>query len=267
MASKNTAHGKEFADLKVLVVEQNRAMQSVVRYMATTVGAKRVRMADSVKSALVQIRLEQPDIIIADMGRGRQNALSLLNVIRCKGMEPAAYIPVIACVTFSTERIVLKLASAGAHHVLTRPTSPAGLAKTFNWIVRDSRIIALQHDRFVISSSFEPQLDGPVEQSNICGVDDELRCLPIGGNSGDGELAVQRGTNEDDSDGSLRFQQLRAVADDEVDYAFSPTSEEVASEVTGARGFSKPSNPGGIARVVPQNLHEEFGKVSLKDSS
>ncbi|MEO0637385.1 MAG: response regulator [Pseudomonadota bacterium] len=253
MSSRNRAYGKPIERLNVLVVEHNRSMQSVIRYMISAIGIKHIRAVETAPQALAAMRLQCPDIVVADMGRYASNALFLLHTVRSKDMAPAAYVPVIAWATFSTRDIVMQLAAAGAHHILTRPTSPAVLRKTVKWIGQDGRLISLDDGAFVISDTTELSFGSGVRQSNLCGVDDEIKCLPIE------EYRATRRASSSDVSSSRRTAASalngNAPSVARVGWDHDLPTDELQNSIYNAAEERD-------ERIIPPNNHERFGAVA-----
>lgn len=125
--------------LDVVVVEDSKPMQTIVRSILAALNVGRVRMFDMADEALQAMLSEPPNMIITDYRMSPMNGYQLLRSIRNRKMAPLCYVPVIMITAHSTRSVVEKAYRGGAHTVLVKPISPKVLQTRLEWVIRDDR--------------------------------------------------------------------------------------------------------------------------------
>lgn len=125
--------------LDIVVVEDSRPMQTILRSILFASSVARIRMFDSAEEALQSMLAEPPNMIITDYRMSPMNGYQLLRSIRNRNMAPLCYVPVIMITAHGTRSVVEKAYRGGAQCVLVKPISPSVLQKRLEWISRDSR--------------------------------------------------------------------------------------------------------------------------------
>ncbi|MEM1049164.1 MAG: response regulator [Pseudomonadota bacterium] len=125
--------------LDIVVVEDSRPMQTILRSILFACSVARIRMFDSAEEALQSMLAEPPNMIITDYRMSPMNGYQLLRSIRNRNMAPLCYVPVIMITAHGTRSVVEKAYRGGAQCVLVKPISPSVLQKRLDWISRDSR--------------------------------------------------------------------------------------------------------------------------------
>ncbi|MEM8876784.1 MAG: response regulator [Pseudomonadota bacterium] len=135
----HAAYGLTIDQLDVMIIEQSRTAQTMLRSMLAAQGAGRIRSADTVAEALQMMIAEPPNLVLTAWDLGQYSGAKLLNVIRHKRMEPLCYLPVIVITAHATLRIVDEAFSAGCTNILVKPVSPAALLRRVEWVTSDNR--------------------------------------------------------------------------------------------------------------------------------
>ncbi len=125
--------------LDIVVVDDSRPMQTILRSILFACSVARIRMFDSAEEALQSMLAEPPNMIITDYRMSPMNGYQLLRSIRNRNMAPLCYVPVIMITAHGTRSVVEKAYRGGAQCVLVKPISPSVLQKRLEWISRDSR--------------------------------------------------------------------------------------------------------------------------------
>jgi len=125
--------------LDIIVVEDSKPMQTIIRSILAALNIGRIRMFDQADEALQSMLSEPPNLIITDYRMSPMNGYQLLRSIRNRNMAPLCYVPVIFITAHGTRTVVEKAYRGGAHTVLVKPISPKVLQNRLDWITRDAR--------------------------------------------------------------------------------------------------------------------------------
>jgi two-component system chemotaxis response regulator CheY len=132
----------------VLVLDDNRFQQQVLRMILIGLGVKEVAAAKDVDEAL-QIMSEQKfDLVIADYRLGGKSGADFTRLVR--GARDGAgdrFIPIIACTSDTMPEVIRELRDAGADEILGKPVSALSVATKIDAVIHARR-------RFVSSSNF-----------------------------------------------------------------------------------------------------------------
>lgn len=145
---QHAAFGMAVEDLDVVVVEDSKPMQTILRSTLLSFKVARVRTFDSVDDALEASLAEPPNLIITDWRMEPTSGYQLLRLVRHKHMEPLCFVPILFVTAHGTRPLVDKALRAGAHHVLVKPLSPSTLYKRIEWVLNDDRPMVLENSGF-----------------------------------------------------------------------------------------------------------------------
>ena len=148
----NAAYNVPLESLDVVVVEDSKQMQTIIRSVLGAMRVQRVRTFDSAEKALQAMLSEPPHLIITDWRMEPISGYQLLRSIRHRRMAPLCFVPVLMVTAHGTRPLVEKALRVGAHHVLVKPLAPTALHQRMQWITRDERKFCLEpgKDFFVI---------------------------------------------------------------------------------------------------------------------
>jgi len=146
----HAAYGIDMERLDVIVVEDSKPMQTILRSMLATLRVARIRMFDDGMEALQAMLSEPPNVIISDWNMVPTSGYQLLRMIRHRQMEPLCFVPLIFVTAHGTRAVVEKAFRGGAHYLLVKPMSPATLHQRLMCLARDSRPFVRRGDHFVI---------------------------------------------------------------------------------------------------------------------
>ena len=136
--------------LSILVVDDHRFMQQLMRVMLTGLGVRNVVDDLTVDEWLRLLSCQKFDIVIADYLMGGTSGAEFLRLARSEHFTGDRFVPIIACTADTTPRTVRELRDAGADEVLCKPVSPHTLWNKISAVVNSRR-------RFVTA----PQFFGP----------------------------------------------------------------------------------------------------------
>lgn len=127
----------EFLD--IVVVEDSKPMQMILRSMLTALQARRIRLFDNGADALQAMVREPPNLLITDLRMPGMSGLSLLRAMRSPQMEPLCFVPAIVVTAHATHGVVEEAMNAGAHLLLAKPVAPSAMVERITWIINDTR--------------------------------------------------------------------------------------------------------------------------------
>lgn len=148
-------------DFSVLVVDDHRFMQQVMRVMLNSLGVHQVAAAFTVDEGLKRLSSQSFDIVIADYLMGGPTGAEFTRLARSEYFRGDRFVPIIACTADTTPRTVSELRDAGADEILCKPVSPRAI-----W----NKIMAVTNSRRKF-----------VTAPNFFGPDRRRRALPVRG--------------------------------------------------------------------------------------
>jgi two-component system, chemotaxis family, chemotaxis protein CheY len=137
-------------NVSVLVLDDHRFMQQVMRLILNGLGVRKVVCVGSVDEALTVLETETFDIVIADYLLGGKTGAQFTRLARTTRSGSDRFIPIIACTADTTPRTIQELRDAGADEILGKPVSPQAI-----W----SKITAVTNARRKFVST--PEFFGP----------------------------------------------------------------------------------------------------------
>jgi CheY-like chemotaxis protein len=162
----HAAFGMGVEDLDVMIIEESRTAQNMLRSMLAGAGAKRIRSSDNVTEALQTMIAEPPNLVLTAWDIGKYTGEKLLKVIRHKRMEPLCYLPVIVVTAHASLRVVDQAFSAGCTSLLVKPISPQALLRRVDWVTHDEREFVEDGNSLAISG-VQDVLDSRVRKRKL----------------------------------------------------------------------------------------------------
>ncbi|HUG62836.1 MAG TPA: response regulator [Methylomirabilota bacterium] len=154
--SHNACYAMPIEYLDIVVVEDSKPMQMILRTMLSALQARRIRVFDNGPAALKAMVLEPPTLVITDLRMPGMSGLSLLRAMRSPKMDPLCFVPVIVVTAHATQGVVEEAMNSGAHLLLVKPVSPTAMVERINWIISDTRHFVIGSDGgYVISGVTE----------------------------------------------------------------------------------------------------------------
>lgn len=117
----------DLGKISFLVVDDNDHMRLLVRQILHGLGCGRLREAKDGKSALEQIDMVAPDILVADWVMEPMDGLELTRTIRRSKSSPNPYMPIIIMSGYADLQRVTAARDAGASEFLVKPMSARSL--------------------------------------------------------------------------------------------------------------------------------------------
>lgn len=115
---------QRICELSILVVDDHRFMQQVMRMMLNGLGVRSVSAALTVDAGLRLLSSQSFDIVIADYLMGTQTGAEFTRLARAPHFSGDRFVPIIACTADTTPRTIRELRDAGADEILGKPVSP-----------------------------------------------------------------------------------------------------------------------------------------------
>jgi CheY-like chemotaxis protein len=117
------------AGTRVLIVDDDPDAREVVAAILRHYGAS-VIVATSVSTALVALRREQVDVLVADLGMPVEDGYDLIRHVRSSESDKIARLPAAALTAYTTEEDRDRVLAAGFQFHLAKPVDPAVLVAT-----------------------------------------------------------------------------------------------------------------------------------------
>jgi CheY-like chemotaxis protein len=114
---------------RVLIVDDDPDAREVVAAILRHYGAS-VIVATSVSTALVALRREQVDVLVADLGMPIEDGYDLIRHVRSSQVDKIARLPAAALTAYTTEEDRDRVLAAGFQFHLAKPVDPAVLVAT-----------------------------------------------------------------------------------------------------------------------------------------
>ncbi|WP_245566153.1 response regulator [Stappia stellulata] len=154
--TRHYAYGLDINDLDVVVVDDSKPMQTILRSTLLGFRVRRVRTFDTPEEALEVMRLDPPNMVITDWRMKPTSGIGLLRNIRQRKMAPLCFLPVVFVTAHGTRTLIDRILRDGAQNVVIKPISPSALFERLNWTLRDSRPLVLgENGRYVVDGVAE----------------------------------------------------------------------------------------------------------------
>jgi CheY-like chemotaxis protein len=113
--------------LRVLLVDDNAFMRTIVRGLLNNIGVKIVSEATDGIAALEMIRESPPDVVILDWEMPLLNGPELVRIVRSPGVFPTPDIPIIMLTAHGEHWRILESVKLGVNEFLCKPVSAKAL--------------------------------------------------------------------------------------------------------------------------------------------
>lgn len=126
-------------NVKFLVVEDNKFMQTVVRRVLGSLGARDVRECLDGADALKILRTFPADIIITDWAMEPLDGIELTRMIRTAPDSLDPYVPIIMLTAFSEQVRIVEARDAGVNEFVVKPISVNTLFSRIQAVIEKPR--------------------------------------------------------------------------------------------------------------------------------
>jgi len=160
------AFQKPLESLDVVLINENRGTQTMLRSMVSHMNIARIRAYDHAEQALGDMVADPPTVLLADWSMKPMSGYRLIRMIRNQSMEPLCFVPILAVTAMPTLTMVDRAFSIGASNIIVMPVSPEVLRRRFEWLAQDGREFTLEGDSYVINGMDEV-LEDRVRRTNL----------------------------------------------------------------------------------------------------
>ena len=144
MDRPHAAFGRTFDQLDVVVIDDAKPMQTILRSMLNSFRVMRVRTFDNPRQAMQSMVVDPPNLVITDWHMAPVDGIALIHTMRAERMGDLALVPTIIVTADPTRRLVEASVRVSAHAVLAKPLAPSTLQKRIESIIADGRMFHLQ---------------------------------------------------------------------------------------------------------------------------
>ena len=131
--------GSALEHLKVLIVEDNQHMRSLLRSLLNSVGIREIAEANNGGTALTVLREKKCDLVLSDLAMKPMDGLTFSHAVRTAENSPNPFIPIIM-ITGHTEKHQVEAArDAGVTEFLVKPITASSLFSRIAEIVERPR--------------------------------------------------------------------------------------------------------------------------------
>ncbi len=123
--------------VRVLLVEDDPDSREMVKAMIERAGAE-VSAAASVKEAMNSLRVQEPDVLVSDIGMPDEDGFALVHQIRANPSRRIREIPAIALTAFVREEERQQALQAGYQRHLAKPVDSVELIETIAQVLSDA---------------------------------------------------------------------------------------------------------------------------------
>jgi len=135
------------ANIKFLIVEDNKFMQTVVRRVLSALNAGEVRECSDGADALKILKTFPADIVITDWAMEPIDGIDLTKMIRTAGDSVNPYVPIIMLTAHSEMNRIVEARDSGVNEFVVKPISVNALFSRIQKVIERPR-------PFIRTSSF-----------------------------------------------------------------------------------------------------------------
>lgn len=147
----NLAYGRTLESLDVVLIQDHRGSQAILRSMIAAFRVRRLRVYDRADDALKDMMIDPPSVVVTDWNMKPMSGFRFSRMIRNRSLEPLCFVPVIVVMANATMSMVDRAFSVGANAVLVKPVAPIVLQRRLEWTTRDDRGFELKGDSYVVA--------------------------------------------------------------------------------------------------------------------
>jgi CheY-like chemotaxis protein len=131
-------------NVSVLVLDDHRFMQQVMRMILNGLGVRKVVCVATVDEALAVLANDTFDLVIADyllggITQGAPTGAQFTRLARTTRSGGDRFIPIIACTADTSLKTIQELRDAGADEILGKPVSPQAVWRKMTAVVNTRR--------------------------------------------------------------------------------------------------------------------------------
>lgn len=134
-----TTSDVDFAQLGVMIVDDNRHMRALLCSIMHALGIIRIKEVGDGETALSEIGTFEPDLVITDWHMEPMDGTALVKAIRHSSEDSVRYVPIIMLSGHSDAVRVQEARDCGVHDFLTKPVSAKSLLARLIAIIENPR--------------------------------------------------------------------------------------------------------------------------------
>ena len=132
-------HSYNIENLNILLVEDNKHMQILIKEILRSFRIKSVRVADDGADAIKEMRTFATDLVISDWNMQPIDGLDFVRMVRTSSDSPNPYVPVIMLTGHTETNRVMEARDAGITEFLAKPVSARGLYQRICMVIERPR--------------------------------------------------------------------------------------------------------------------------------
>ena len=132
-----------YARLKVLIIDDESFVRTMVKQMLRALGISEIREADEGASALKELSLFPPDIIICDLNMEPIDGMVFVQMLRNHSDETLRDIPVIILSGKNDLSSIKEAAAKGINAYLIKPVSLQSMKARLDSVLADPSFVAV----------------------------------------------------------------------------------------------------------------------------
>jgi len=125
----------DFSSLNVLVVEDNKNMQKLLRTILNALGVRNICETTTGNEAFDELQRFEADIVISDWNMEPMNGLEFTRLVRRDERSPNPYIPIIMLTGHTETARVIEARDAGVNMFLAKPISVTALSERLTSLI------------------------------------------------------------------------------------------------------------------------------------
>lgn len=126
-------------EIKILVVDDNAFMRSLIRQLLKALGTREIFEASDGREGYEVARQVNPDICLVDWVMEPEDGLAFIKNIRSAEDSPNRLMPIFMVSGFSEESRVMAARHAGANEFVVKPLSATSLFTRIQWVIENPR--------------------------------------------------------------------------------------------------------------------------------
>lgn len=130
---------ESFAQLGVMVVDDNRHMRTLLTSILRSLRIKKLKEVGDGEAALAEIGVFEPDILITDWHMEPMDGTTLVKTLRHSSVDTIRYLPIIMLSGHSDSTLVREARDCGVNDFLTKPVSAKSLLERLVTITEHPR--------------------------------------------------------------------------------------------------------------------------------
>lgn len=125
----------DFSSLNVMVVEDNKNMQNLLRAILNALGIHNIRELSTGAEAFQELRHFDADVIISDWNMAPMDGLTFTKKVRTDPNSPNPYVPIVMLTGHTETARVMEARDAGINLFLAKPISVKALSERLTLMI------------------------------------------------------------------------------------------------------------------------------------